>query len=349
LNSPKINAGLFFLFVLISLLCAKPLPGEEFPGGDLPGEPLTEGALPGEEPLLTGDPQTEKSPDVFDAEPLLSEESGNDTLVFDAPPLIFEAAPFYGIRSFGEIFPDLSRSQRAGAMSNGLRNSFEKNGSPTLIPDPDSGIDIFTSIMKKSPSHIVEALAVVPHNGREYDMLDIYNSLRRIKNLKDPRISVNGNNINTFVETTRLESAQNRKPVSDPLPADTLPYSETMYLRLVDRYIGDLYLRGEISISLYGITYSMTNFRDVSYSIFRIMRAERFVTIIYLEPVKEGLLIYSMSGLYLPGFILSRVNLTPSMNTRITIFIGWIIDGLKVQESNRQDYVYQLLKENTPP
>jgi hypothetical protein len=305
----KTGLVLFFLFALV----LAPLPGEE--------PPPDEETFPGEE-LLTDD------------KPFPNDE----TLVFEAPPLIIEAPPFYGLRSFDEIFSNFSELQKLAAMSKtGLRYSFEKDGFQSLIPNPGSGIDLYTDVMKKKPSHLIEALVVVPYNEREFDILDIYNALRRIKNIQDPQLSANGNNMNTFVETTRLESAQNRKPISDPSPADMLPYSETMYLRLIDRYIGDLYIRGDISVSLYGITYSMTNFRDVSYSIFRIMRAERFSAIIYLEPVKEGLLIYSMSGLYLPGFIVSRVNLTPNMNNRITILIGWITDGLKIQEANRQN------------
>ena len=106
-----------------------------------------------------------------------------------------------------------------------------------------------------------------------------------------------------------------------------------MYLRFTDAYIGDLFIRGDISVSLYGITYSMTNFTDIYYSLFRIMRAERFSAIIYLEPVKEGILVYGMSGLYLPGLITKRMNLSSNINVRLTVLIDWITDGLRRQES----------------
>jgi hypothetical protein len=39
-----------------------------------------------------------------------------------------------------------------------------------------------------------------------------------------------------------------------------------------------------------------------------------------------------MSGLYLPGFIIKRVNLTPNINIRITSLINWITEGLRKQE-----------------
>jgi len=296
------------------------------------GSPLDD-----DKPIVNEEPLHDKEPVISD-EPVINREDfiDDDFFVFEAPPLIFEV-PSFETRSFFDIFPGLTQGQRAAVMSSrGLRNSFEKDESPTLIPKPDSGINLFNSVMAKKPSHIIEALIVVPYNRRELDFLDIYNALRRIKNIQDHTLSIRGNDVKIFLDTTRLESAQRRRPVPDPPHADRLPFSETMYLRFIDQYMGDLYLRGDISIGLYGITYSLSNFRDVFYSIFRIMKAESFSAIIYLEPVKEGILVYSMSGIYIPGFIAHRVNLTPNMNNRITILVNWINEGLREEENNIQ-------------
>jgi hypothetical protein len=296
------------------------------------------GLLPAEDPPLFEIP--------FFPEGVFSmEEIPNDTALFDeeseifeAPPLVFEASGVYESRSFNDIFPDLSENQKEEVFSRtGLKNSFVKDESPTLVPAPNSGIDILSGVMKKSPSHLVEALVVVPYAGRELGMLDIYNALRRIENLKDHTLLINGKDYAVFLETTRIESAKSRKPVSDPPPAAALPYAETMYLRFKEVFMGNIYLRGNLSVSLYGITYSMTNFTDVRYLIFPIMKANKFSTVIYLEPVKEGVLIYSISGLYIPGFIADRVNLTPSVNNRITVLLKWITDGLRRQENGSSD------------
>jgi hypothetical protein len=279
--------------------------------------PPHEEALPGEEALLA-------------EEPFLDDD---DAFFFEAPPLIFEV-PTFEIRSLDTIFPNFSRRQRRIAMSNeGLRRSFEKDESPMLIPNPDLGIDLLGSIMKKNPSHLIEALVVVPYNEKELDLLDVYNALGRIEKIKEYTTFFNGDDYYIFTESTRIESARNRKSIPDPLPAVTLPFSETMYLRLKEFSFGNLFIRADVSISIYGITYSMTNFTDVRYFFLPIMKAERFATIIYLEPVKEGILVYSMTGFYLPGFIADRVNLTPNINRRIEIFINWITDGLREQES----------------
>jgi hypothetical protein len=75
----------------------------------------------------------------------------------------------------------------------------------------------------------------------------------------------------------------------------------------------------------------MTNFTDIRIFLIPIMRAERFNIIVYLEPVEEGILVYCMSGFYMPNFIVNMFNLTLSINTRVTILINWVIDSLRRQ------------------
>ena len=355
------------LLILFAFIFILPLSSEPLPGGDnlTEEEPIVveetpvdeeiiidEESLPGEEPDIGGELFVDEEP-IPDEEPYIVDEiipdqeflpddeffpddelnPGDGSPIYDAPPLIFEAPRFiFEMRSFDTIFPGFSRSQKAEVMNGvGLRHSFERDDFPMLTPDPASGIDLLSRVMEKDPSHLIEALVVAPYNERELDMLDIYNALGRIENIKDHTVSVNGRDFNVFVESTRLESSRNRKSIPDPPPANELPYSETMYLRLKEMYFGNIFVRGEVSMGLYGITYSMTNFTDVRYLLFRVMKAERFSAIIYLEPVKEGVLIYCVSGLYLPGFIADRVNLTPSINYRISVLLNWITDGLQKQ------------------
>jgi hypothetical protein len=287
------------------------------------GENSTDGeTLPGQEILPAAEaPLTEAD---FPTE---------DAFFFEAPTLIFEV-PVYEIRSFDTIFPRFTQRQRIQAMSStGLRHSFRKDESPVILPNPDIGINLIDSIMNKNPSHLIEALVVVPYRDRELDLLDIYNALGRIEEIKNYSVPFNGNDFYVFTESTRIESNRNRRAISDPMPSVMLPFSETMYLRLKEVNLGNLFLRGDISISMYGITYSMTNFMDVRYFLIPIVGAERFITVLYLEPVREGILVYCVSGFYIPGFIADRVNLTPNINRRIEIFIKWITDGLRTQES----------------
>ena len=260
-----------------------------------------------------------------------------DGFYFEAPPLIVES-PAFEIRSFNAIFPHFSRLQRMRVMDeDGLRHSFMKDESAMFIPNPDTGIDLLGSVMNKNPSHLIEALALIPYKERELGLLDIYNALGRIEKIKNYPVPFNGKDFYIFTESTRIESARSRKAIPDPSPAVTLPFSETMYVHLKEINLGNLFLRTDISINVYGIMYSMTNFTDVRYFFIPVMKAERYITIIYLEPVKEGMLIYSVTGFYLPGFFADRVNLTPNINRRIKLFISWITDGLRIQENPAAD------------
>jgi hypothetical protein len=341
LNSLKKTAVLGFL---IFLLCVIPLFSEESLLSDESAPVLSavlfvsDDILPSDVPLSDAETFISEAPlpseefFLYDEESLLSDES----YLYEAPSLIFEVPKFiFEPRSFNDIFPGFSQRQKAYAFSSqGLKHYFEKDGDPTLIPNPDSGIDLLSSVMAKKPSHIIEALVLVPYNERELDMLDIYNALGRIEKIKDYSVPISRDkDINIFTETTRLENARNRKSISDPPPANMLPYSETMYLRFKDAYYGNLFIRGDVSMSLYGITYSMTNFTDIRYLLFPIIKTERISINIYLEPVAEGILVYSMSGLYLPDFIASKVNLAPNINIRVSTLINWITDGLKKQET----------------
>ena len=276
----------------------------------------------------THEKEAEKISDVSD----IPEEA---YIVFQETKDLIVVAPQYVQRSFDDVFPGFSRSQkRTISSSTGLRHSYDKDGSPSFIPASGADVNLQTSVMRKNPSHIVEAIVLVPYNKKELDILDIYNSLGRIEHLKDQTLHFrNGNTLNVFKDTTRIISASNRRAIPDPEPARILPYSETMYLRFTDNYIGSIFLRGDITQSLYGITYNMTNFRDINFSIFRIMQAERVSINLYLEPVKEGILIYSMSGIYLPDFIMDKLNLTTNINNRITVLINWITEGLREQEA----------------
>ena len=144
----------------------------------------------------------------------------NDELLHDEGYLIYEIPHFiYELRSFDDIFSGLSQSQKARVFSNeGLKHFFEKDGSPVLLPDPDSEINILNSVMKKEPSNIIEVLTLVPYSERELDILDIYNALGRIEEIKNHSVYFGGRDLYVFTETTRLESAENRMPVSDPPP-----------------------------------------------------------------------------------------------------------------------------------
>jgi len=344
-EDPPLDEKIFFLEEIFisegNFLFNEPSMGEEtFPDEETSVVGETSSS---EETVLSGASGEETIPDeetgISEAASSTEEDlSFDDTYsdeyayLFEAPPLVFEV-PTFENRSLDTLFPSFTDRQRRLAVNNQvIRSSFAKGEAATLIPNPALEINLLDSVMRKDPSHLIEALVIVPYNERELDLLDIYNALGRIGNIKDCAVLFRGNDYYIFTESTRIDNTRNRRAISDPAPAAFLPFSETMYLRLKEVSFGNLFIRGDISISMYGITYSMTNFTDIRYFLVPIMRAERYATIIYLEPIKEGILIYSLTGFYLPGFIADRVNLTPSINRRIDVFIKWITEGLRIQE-----------------
>jgi len=60
---------------------------------------------------------------------------------------------------------------------------------------------------------------------------------------------------------------------------------------------------------------------------FPVMRAERFAAIFYVEPVAEGMLVYSVAGMAIPEFIANRMNLAASIDMRVTVFFNWLSAG----------------------
>ncbi|MCL2007176.1 MAG: hypothetical protein FWG77_03735 [Treponema sp.] len=253
-----------------------------------------------------------------------------DPLDFLAPTIIVDA-PSFEMRTFNDLFPHFPGVWLPLVYSeNGLRHSFSVNEYPVLYPNPDLDINLIERVMEADPSHLIEALLVIPYTDREYDLLDIFNALGRIENIKDYPANFNNNEIFIFSDSHRIDNPQNRIAIPDPPPSTWLPASQTMYLRLREIYIGNLFLRGDITVNVHSITYSMTNFIDVRYFFIPIVRTERFAALIYIEPVTEGLLIYSVAGFYLPSFFADRMNLTPNINRRIEVFIRWITDGLRL-------------------
>jgi len=235
------------------------------------------------------------------------------------------------LRIFNELFPDLTLEQRRAVFSqSGLRNTFRSNGTPLIVPSPNSGIDVLSAVMEKSPSIIIEALVMVPNRNRTLTMLDTYNAIGRIQNISKQLIysSSRGGYIPLFEESTRLEEGRRNRPIPDPPPATVLPSSEIIYVHLRDTFFGNTYFRGTFSAGERGITYEMTNNSAVSFLIFPVMRAERFAMVLYVEPILGGTLIYGKAGIDVPDFLLDRINLDLQINRRVSVLINWLRESL---------------------
>ena len=243
-----------------------------------------------------------------------------------------EPSRITSLRSFDSLFPYLGENRKNEVFSeNGLIRSLGKNENLELIPSPDSGIDLHRIILAKKTSYLAESLMVVPYTAKVYTRLDSYNALGKIRELKGRlyRSYTRKTEIPLFEEATRLESARKNNPIPDPPPALQLPATDTVYIRLKDVNFGNSYYRGDMSLSPYGVIYNLTNYKSLSYLFFTVMKEERFSAILYLEPLAEGMLVYSVAGADASDFIASRIDIPTAISKRLSVFIDWVGDGLK--------------------
>jgi hypothetical protein len=234
------------------------------------------------------------------------------------------------LRSFYDVFPSLDPALRGDAFSpNGYFISYDK----LYQPLESSGIDprIFTRIEDLNPSVVMECLYVVPYPAGPMTALDIYNGLRNIRALKGRlyHSATRDADIPLFEDASRLESPKRGAIAQeDPPPRDSLPDSETIYVRLKDANFGNSYYQADITKNAAGFTYCLSNNRDLSYLIVPIIKSGCFIAQFYFEPIQEGILVYSMSGARVSDFITSKTDMPSALKKRLELILGWVIDGV---------------------
>ena len=236
------------------------------------------------------------------------------------------------LRSFDELFPGLSESNRSGAFSQqGVIRTIRRNGELEFIPVQQSGIDIYSRLLRAEPSFIAEALHIIPYSERTFDRLDIYNAIGRIGDLKGRlyHSRTRQAEVPLFEEATRIDSLSGNNPIPDPPPANVLPSSEIVHMRLKDINFGDTFYQVNMNAGVHGITCSLINTKNISYLFFPAIKEGRFLAAFYVEPLREGVLIYSMAGADASDFVAAMIDIPSSIRKRLEVFIAWIVDGLK--------------------
>ena len=236
------------------------------------------------------------------------------------------------LRSFEEIFPGLTVAQKAEIFgSEGLIYSHKKNEGLAIFPAGSSGIDLHNAVMRGNYSFLAESLLVMPYQGKILNKLDAYNALGKIRGLKGLLYHSHTRNteVPLFEEATRIDSVQKNNPIPDPERAIAIPTSEIVFLRLKDVNFGDTFYKATLSPSPFGITYNLTNEKPFKYLFFTIIKEERFLAVIYLEPLVEGMLIYSTTGADASDFIAGRIDIPSAITKRLEVFISWVSNGIE--------------------
>ena len=251
-------------------------------------------------------------------------------------PLFAQTSASGGMRTFDGIFPNLSASVRQAVFSHeGYYRSSEKVPPSALIGSGHNAIAsrIIDAVFITQPSVIIESMQVIPGEAGKYSLLDVYNALGKIQGLKGRLYHsfTRNEDVPLFEEVTRIESAKKNVPIADPPPALKIPAAETIYMRLKDVNFGNSYYRGDIFLEEYGLRYSLSNNKNLTYFLIPVIKEEKFIAQLYFEPISEGMLIYGLAGADVSDFVSSRIDMASAINKRLAVIISWVIEGITQQ------------------
>lgn len=239
--------------------------------------------------------------------------------------------PAVQARSFDDIFPRLSPDIRNRVFSpKGFVHSMEKNEVDNLLDSSRLDPRLSGSVVDDRPSFLVESLLVLPQEPNFTNLLAVYNALGKIRSLKGRlyHSATRDQDIPLFEDATRIAGEKKNSPIPDPGPASSIPPSETVYLRIKDVNFGNSFYRGDLNVAAFGIYYRLSNFKNLNYLFVPVIREKKFVAQIYIEPIAEGVLIYSIAGADVSDFVASKIDMPSAIAKRLAVIISWIVDGI---------------------
>jgi hypothetical protein len=132
-----------------------------------------------------------------------------------------------------------------------------------------------------------------------------------------------------FEEAARIDGPGG-KPLPDPAYIPVIPDTETVYAKLKDINLGNTVYRSELLRGTTGnaLLYTLTNHRASTLFFVPVVKREHFVSRVYLEPVEEGVLVYCVAGIELPGFVERMIDVPSALKKRLDVLIQWALAGL---------------------
>jgi hypothetical protein len=241
---------------------------------------------------------------------------------------------FAELRSLDSIFPNLNAETRAAAFEvSGFFNISQKKDGFNIIYNARTGIDpqIAGAVLSRSPGYLVESIYVISGVSGNTSLLDVYNALRNIRGLKGIEYYSDTRGLNTplFEDATRIVSEKQLTAIPDPPPAAVIPRTETVFIKAKDVNFGNSYYRGEMALVQNGLRYSMCNFKSLNYLFVPIIKEEKFIAQLYFEPIREGVLIYSIAGADISDFLASKLDMGSAISKRLGVIVSWAAEGIR--------------------
>jgi hypothetical protein len=237
-------------------------------------------------------------------------------------------------RSFEDLFPGFDPEKKDRAFSGMLTETREREFALRLAPSGEPGTSIAgLALADIRPACLVESLTVIPYLNAPLELLDLYNAMGHIRGLKGRlyHSATRDENIPLFEEADRIQGPKNLSPLPDPPQSATLPATDRIYIRLKDANFGNSYYQGDSSTLSGGLLYGLTNFRNLSYGIIPVIREGKFKAYFYVEPLAEGILVYSAAVAEAGDFISGLVNIPSALRKRLEVIVGWLVDSIAGQ------------------
>jgi hypothetical protein len=252
--------------------------------------------------------------------------------------LICAGVLFAQLRSFNDIFPNVSEEIRNAAFGNSgyLRSSQKTTGFVLIGSGLTYSIDpqIINIVLNRNPLYLVESIMVLPGKSGNINLLDVYNALGNISGLKGRLYNSYSKNreVPLFEDATRIISEKQTTAIPAPPPAKILPRTETVFIKLKDTNCGNTFYRAQMVVMQNGLRYTLSNFKNISYLFVPVIREEKFIAQLYIEPIEEGVLIYSIAGTDISDFIASKINVDSAISKRLAVITSWAADGISAKK-----------------
>jgi len=267
------------------------------------------------------------------------------------PRLVFPFLLFLCFRAFSfavdfdGIFPGLEPDIREKVFSAGgyyhlagtdRRQAGDKDGRGISVRPPEYAAAGAAEIISLNPDYIIESLMVLPVKGAS--LLDIYNALGRTRDLqgREYHSHTREKYVPLFEKVTRVKNKDSRTAIPDPDFPAALPQSEDIYFLVKDINFGSCCYKSEFRAGAGAgvpggayIDYRISNVKTVSFYIIPVIRERKMNIYFHIEPVDEGLALYSLGGITMEPVVSHYVDVPSAVKKRFDVIQGWIIDGLK--------------------
>jgi hypothetical protein len=233
--------------------------------------------------------------------------------------------------SFDDLFPGLDPEEKNRALSGVLAETWEQDLYLHLPPSGELGEKMAAFVLSDiRPACVVESLTVIPYLNDPLELLDLYNAMGNIRGLKGRlyHSSTRGKDIPLFEDADRIQGPARLAPIPDPERAEVLPMTDRFYIRLKDVNFGNSYYEADISAPADGLLYSLRNFKTLSYGIIPVIRESKFKAQFYVEPVAEGVLVYSAAAAEVGDFVSGMINVPSAIQKRLEVILGWLVDSI---------------------